>query len=149
MPEVTDLVQITGLRDLQAQLKAFDGESQKRLRVVLNEAAPLVVDAAQPLTPHKSGRARASIKAMSGQRDAKVQAGSARAPYFGFLDYGNVVGGGQGAVGREDSNPRVFEPGGRIIYPAFRKVQPEVVERLNEGLTLLIAEMGWVATDGG
>lgn len=132
---VRDPVRIDGLRDLQAALKRMDGQSQKRLRVVLNAAADLVTEAAAPRVPRRTGRAAASLKAASGQRQASVKAGGGRAPYFAWLDFG-------GAVGRRDSVRRPFLRDGRYLYPAYRDRKAAIREKISEGLDALIRDAG-------
>ena len=128
-------VTIKGLRELQAKLRAMDGQSQKKIRLVLNEAADVIVQSARPLIPHRSGKAAASLKAQSGQREAKVVAGGARVPYYGWLDFG-------GSVGRRNSVHRPFIKEGRYIYPTFSAKHAEVMKKIEEGIDALIRESG-------
>lgn len=126
-----DIIKVEGLVEFQRKLKAMDGQSQRELRVLFNEVAEYVAVGARVRTPvGKTGRARASIRALSQQQRAVVAGGSAKAPYFGFLDYGNVVHGGRGAVGPGDSQRRTFMPRGRILYQAFDARRAVVQEML-------------------
>lgn len=128
-------IKIEGLRELQAALKDMDGESQKQLRLVLNDAAELVVSGARRRVPSRSGRARGSIKASSGQREAKVKGGSARAPYYPWLDFG-------GSVGRNNSIKRPFLKDGRFIYATYNDRRAAIFKSLEKGLTKLVKESG-------
>lgn len=141
-----DQIRIEGLRELQAALKAYDGESQKQLRVVFNASADLVVAAARPLVPNVSGRSRASVKSRSGQRSATVQAGGSKAKGFGWLDYGGTIRGSGHAPGHDIKRP--FKKDGRIIYVAFKKTQPDVEKVLQDGLDALIKATGLDMTHG-
>ena len=132
---VRDPVRIEGLRELQKALKTMDGQSQKRLRIVLNGAADLVVQAANPRIPRRTGRAAASMRPSSGQREASVKAGGGRVPYFGFLDFG-------GNVGRGDSVKRPFIRDGRYLYPAYRDRKAAIREKISKGLDDLIRDAG-------
>lgn len=135
MATANDPVRIDGLRELQAALKRMDGQSQKRLRIVLNDAAELVVSGARPRVPRRTGRAAASLKPSSGQREASVKAGGGRVPYYGFLDFG-------GAVGRHDSVRRPFLPEGRYLYPTYRDRKGSIRAKISAGLEALIRDAG-------
>src|ERR1700750_2589732 len=91
-PVPTDPIKITGLRELQKALKDIDGESQKALRGVLNDAAALVVSRAKANAPARTGALQQSIRVSSSQREARVSGGSAKVPYFGAVEYGGHVG---------------------------------------------------------
>jgi hypothetical protein len=135
---MSDLVQplrVTGLREVQKALKDLDGESQKELRLALNEAAQVVVNVAQRRVPVRSGAARSSIRATSGQRESRVSAGGKKAPYFPWLDYG-------GKVGRGRSVTRPFLKGGRYIYPAYAAQHDNVTRLIEKRLTDLLAKKG-------
>lgn len=128
-----DAIEIKGIRELQAALKALDGESQKRLRIVFNEAAELVVAVAAPKVPTVSGAARKSVRARSGQRNAIVMGGSARVPYYGWLDFGGKAGNGV---------RRYFQKSGRYIYPAYTAKRPIILAQLTDALVALAHDAG-------
>lgn len=132
---VVEPIKINGLRDLQAALRQMDGESQKQLRVVLNRAAELVIDKARPRVPVDSGAAKSSLKARSGQREAKVVGGGRKAPYYPWLDFG-------GKVGRNKSIERKFISSGRFIYPAYKSQQDEILKALEKGIVELAQGAG-------
>lgn len=137
----TDAVRITGLRELQASLKAIDGDAQKELRLVLNKAVDGLVDRARPLIPSLTGKARGSLKAQSSQREARVVAGGARVPYVPWLEFG-------GRVGRKKSIARPFLPNGRYLFPTFKKVYPDVVSAVADGVFGLIEKHGLDVKEG-
>lgn len=126
---------ITGLKEFQAGLKEFEDGLQKELRVVFNAAAETVAVAARRKVPTSTGRAAASVKAQSGQREAKIIGGSAKVPYFGFLDYGGKVG-----IGRSVSRP--FRPAGRYVYPAFAAHRDQFGRDVAAGLVDLARRAG-------
>lgn len=130
-----EVVKIEGLREFQASLRKIDGQAQKQLRLVLNDAAEVIVTGAQGLVPSRTGRARASIKAQSSQREAKVKAGSAKAPYYPWLDFG-------GSVGRANSVKRPFIKDGRYLYPTYERRRSWFAERLSKGLVTLVESSG-------
>ena len=130
-----DPIHIKGLRELQAALKQLDGESQKKLRVVLNEAAETVAGGARRRFPTKTGKAKASVKVASGQREAKVKEGGAKAPYAAWLDYG-------GKTGRKRSVSRPFVNGGRYLYPTYHANKVSIQAALEKSIVALVESVG-------
>lgn len=129
--------------ELQAHLKAAQDGSQKELRLLLNEVAGVVAVEARTKAPvGKTGRLRQSIRALSQQRYAIVAGGSAKVPYFGFIDYGNVTRGGRGKVGPGDSQVRTFIPRGRILYAAFDARRVQVQDMLDSKFTTFLRSKG-------
>lgn len=126
-------IKIEGIRDFQRALKNMDGESQKKLRLVWNEAADTVARGASRRVPVVTGAARKSLKAGSSQREARVKGGGRRAPYYGWLDFGGTAGRGQ---------RRRFIQGGRYVYPAFAANRDAIFEHLSEALSDLAQEAG-------
>lgn len=127
-----DPIRITGLVELQRALKAADGESQKQLRVVLNEAAEVVAAEARKHVPVRTGAARKSYRAQSGQRDAKVIAGTTKVNYVRVLEFG-------GRAPRE----------GRYLLPAWNKKRAAVTTMLEESLVALARNAGFDVKAGG
>lgn len=132
---MAEVVSIEGLRELQAALKRIDGQSQKKLRVVLNDAVQIIAEEAKGKVPTRSGRAAGSIKAQSSQREAQIKAGGGRAPYYPWLDFG-------GAVGRNNSVRRPFIKDGRYLYPTYKDKKTEFIQKMEEGLIELIESSG-------
>lgn len=135
-------IRVEGLKDLQRSLKDLDGESQKQLRLVLNDAAEVVASGARRLVPSVSGRARKSIRASSSQRAAVVKAGGAKAKYYGFLDFGGTVGKGHvsGKGGGAIKRTQIKE--GRYLYPTFSRRRTWIYDRLAKGLEEAIQNSG-------
>lgn len=132
---MADVIRIEGLRELQAALRKMDGESQKKIRLVLNDAAEIVLDSARSRVPTRTGRARATLRASSGQREASVKGGTGRAPYYPWLDFG-------GRVGRNRSVSRPFLKEGRYIYASLRDRRATIQQAIQDGLDGLIREAG-------
>ena len=129
-------IKITGLREFQASLRAIDSGLPKELRLVLNEASTMVIDYARPRIPSVSGRGRASLKARSSQRAARVAIGGSRAPYVPWLDFG-----GQGRVrGRPPARP--FIKRGRYVYAGLEANRDKITEVMEAGLARLARSAG-------
>jgi hypothetical protein len=133
-------VQITGLREFQRALKAMDTDLPRQLRLVLNQASKLVIDYAEPRFPHKTGRAAASLKAKSSQREARVSLGGRRAPWAPWVDFG-----GQGKV-RGRPPHREFIRGGRYVYKGLEVRRAEITEVMAAGMTELARTAGLEVT---
>lgn len=131
-----DKIKIEGIREFQRALRTMDANLPKQIRLIMNEATELVVDYAQARFPVATGRARASLKASSSQREARVALGGARAPYAPWLDFG-----GQGRIaGRPPARPFIRE--GRYVYKGLEVHRDEITQRMTEGLYQLGREAG-------
>jgi HK97 gp10 family phage protein len=129
MPAPDISIRVDGLDTLRKQLRAADKALAKELGQAGKEAADIVARAAKPKVPVLTGRARDSVRATVLKGGGAVKGGGTKAPYFGFLDYGNKPRSGAG-VGRGDSQTgRPYQPGGRIVYPALAEKRSEVIDQ--------------------
>lgn len=128
-------VRVEGLKELKKAMAALGAAGPKALRVALNAAVEDIAATARRTIPTRTGRARASIKAASTSTGARVAAGSKKAPYYPWLDYGGRVGRGRSVV-------RPWRPEGRYLYPAYRSGRDELVKGLER-------EIGKVARSNG
>jgi hypothetical protein len=133
---VIEPIRIEGLAQFARSLKKLDSEAPKGLRLAHNAAANLVVDGARAKMPSLTGRARAAVKARSTRTATRVSAGSNRAPYVPWLDYGGE--------GRRRGRPpkREFRKGGRYVYPTYYERRDDVQAQLERGLSQVIAAAG-------
>lgn len=114
---------VTGLRELRAALNRLDKALAGELRDGLKNAAGVVARDAARVVPKRSGRAAGSLRAVSRGNTVLVQGGGARAPYYGWLEFG-------GAVGRKSSVKRPRVPNGRYIRPAIARNETEIVNKV-------------------
>lgn len=128
-------LQITGLREFQRALRQMDAGLPKQIRLVFNDATKVVIRDATSRMPSRSGRAIASVKARSSQREARVAIGGARAPYVPWLDYGGKTGPNRSVV-------RPFIREGRYLYPALTRKRDELQKILEDGLVELATGAG-------
>lgn len=133
--QVVEPIKIQGLRELQAALKQMDGETQKQLRVVLNSVSETVAGGARRRMPSRTGKAKASVRVLSTQREARVAEGSKRVPYVAWLDYG-------GKTGRNRSVSRPFVQGGRYLYPAYKANRTSIMAALEKSIVALAVSAG-------
>jgi hypothetical protein len=133
---MADKIQITGLREFQRALRTMDAGIPKQLRIVLNDAGQIIVDYDRRMMPRRTGRAIASVKARSSQREARIAVGGTRAPYVPWLDFG-----GQGRrKGRPTARPFITE--GRYTYKGLRVHHDDITEIMSAGLTELAKSAG-------
>jgi hypothetical protein len=126
---------VAGLADMRRGLKGMDKDLPKAMRLVLNGVAEVVVDAAKPKIPSKTGAARGSLKAASSQTESRISAGGRRAPYYPWLDFG-------GSVGRKKGTHRKFLKSGRYIYPTVADKQKEIQAAMSKGIVKLAKDNG-------
>lgn len=138
---MAEAIKIDGLKDFSKALKQMDSDLPKALRLALNEAANIVVDAAKPDIPTLTGKARKSVKPKSTRTAVRVTGGGNRAPYYPWLDFG-------GRVGRNRSVSRRFHPDGRYIYFHYFKKRDsgEFQEVLQKALINVAEQAGLEVT---
>lgn len=139
-----EVIQISGLKEFRRALKEMDGESNKRLRLIGNDAAKLIVqDAAPkvPLGPGRKGHARYSIKVRSTQTAVRVAEGGNRYPYMPWLDFGGTI-----RHYKRKGIRRPFRYEGRYVWSSWHDRQEDVVKRLQDGLAELATDVGLVVT---
>lgn len=128
-------IAVTGMKELRKALKDMDGESQKEIRVALNRVADTVAQGAARRVPVRSGKARATLRAMSSQTETRISAGGRKAPYYGWLDFG-------GRIGRNKSQLRPFFEGGRYIYPTIAANRDSLAKAVDKQLKDLARSKG-------
>lgn len=137
---MSDPIKIDGLKEFQRALRDMDRDLPKQLRVILNDAVGLVIDWARPRVPSRTGRARASIKARSSQREARAAIGGRKAPYMPWLDFG-----GEGKrPGRPSARP--FIKRGRYLYAGLDAKRDDVTDVMSRGMTVLAESAGLEST---
>jgi hypothetical protein len=132
---VDQRIAVTGLAELNRNLRRVDAEAPKQLRIALNGAADLLVEKTRPEIPSRTGRARASLKARSTRTSARVAMGGTRARYLPWLDFG-------GRTGRNRSVVRDYRKQGRYLYPTLTKVRPQIEQALQDGIVAVAVGAG-------
>lgn len=134
-----EAIKIDGLNQFARNLRKLDNDLPKALRIGFNEAAGIVVTAAKPLFPRRTGKAASTVRVASTRTAVRVVEGGNRASYVPWLDFG-------GKVGRKKSVHRPFIGDGRFLYPSFYKHGEEVHEAIVKAL-LDVAEQSGVVVD--
>ena len=129
-------IHVDGLRELNKEIKALDPEAAKQMRLVLNDAAQIIVNVARPKVPAVTGNARASIVVRSTQKESRVRVGGPKAPYYPWLDFG-------GAVGRNNSVKRTFLKHGRYLFPSYSAQRDNILKLLQKRISLVAVGAGF------
>lgn len=140
-----DPIKIIGLREFQTALKEMGDDLPRRIRVALNSVAETVLGGARRRVPSRTGRARASLKVSSSQREARIKGGAARVPYYGWLDFGGRVGRGRTGP-NTGSVRRPFIQSGRYMYPAYSANRDSIHKALEQVLVDLAEDAGLEVT---
>ncbi len=135
----TPMIKVDGLAEFQKSLRGIDRDLPKQLRVILNQAVTVVIDWAVPRIPRRTGRAASSVKAKSGQREARASMGGTKAPWMPWLDFG-------GRVGKDKSVERPFRREGRYLYPGLKSTHEDVTKIMEKGMAELAAGAGLEVT---
>lgn len=132
---MSEAIKVEGLKPFVRALKDIGRELPTAMRHANNAVAGIVVDAAGPKIPVKSGRARRTLKAKSTRTAVRVSAGSKRAAYYGWLDFGGRTG-----INRSVKRPFIEE--GRYIYPSYSANRDEVMEAMVTAYTVVARDAG-------
>lgn len=133
--------EVENLRELQSQIRALgDTELRRQLREANKSVSQMVVDAALPNVPVRSGKLRASVKAAATQTAAYGKAGSpSRVPYAAAIHWGegsgNVNFSSGGSVGRPGRNvrghPFLWDAADRTLNRAVREYEDQIQDLLD------------------
>ena len=133
---MNEVIQVTGLRDLQRALKDFAEGTTRELATAMKTIATRVADDVRGRVPVKSGTAARTVKASGTARGAAIKAGGDRAPYYQWLDFG-------GKVGRDRSVSRNFIRSGRYIYPSIARHHEETTRLVDDVVRTLAIKAGF------
>lgn len=132
-------VKVEGLKELRRSLGQIDKTLQKNLRGRLKGIGDKVAANARGRMPKRTGRAAGSVKAGVSGNNAYVQTGKASVPYAAWLDWGGVLK-PTGARRNTISRPRI--KGGRYLYPAIERMQPQTQREALEAFNETARELG-------
>lgn len=131
-----DRITVSGIREFRAALRDVNAELPRRVRLVLNEGADVIVTDARHRVERRTGRAAASYRAQSTQTSARIAIGGRKAPHAPWLDFG-------GRVGPGGSVRRPFIHAGRYVFPALARHKSEILQRLADAVGELAREAGF------
>jgi len=129
-------IQVSGIRELRAALKAAEGHLPSELRKGLNEVANLIVVDARPRIPvgtggrdRHPGRLAGTLRARSTQTAAQVVLGTARTPYAQAVYWGTGPRAGQ----RGPHNIKAHQ----VMHESFERQKVPIVVALRSVLDRL------------
>lgn len=114
----SDAVRIDGLAELNAALRAMGPAVRRGFNKEMRPVAQIVSNAVRAQVPVRSGAARASVRPSVSGGWLAIRAGGAKAPYYGWLDYGGTL---RPVGGRRNTQRRPVFRDGRWIYPTIRR----------------------------
>lgn len=86
-------VNISGYRELRAELRHADKVLGDAFRLRMKDAGEVIARKVRSQVPAKSGRARSTVRVTAGGNTVHLRAGGGRAPYYGWLEFGGSIGG--------------------------------------------------------
>ena len=128
-------VQVDGLKELRRSFARVDKSLSRELGQAGKKAAEVVAVSARAKVPVKTGRARASVRAIASHGGGAVRAGGARAPHYPWLDFG-------GRVGRRNSVYRPVRKAGRYIYPSIAEHSADIYDIYERELDAVLRKAG-------
>ena len=130
-------IRVEGLAELRRALKnAEQVDDMADLRDGLKRAAGVVARDAQGRVPSRTGRARGSVRAVSGGNKAYVAGGKKAVPYYGWLDFGSrSPRSGQSRSTGPWANSGKGPKRGRFIYPAITAKEREIVHLVQQAVS--------------
>lgn len=135
-------LEVEGLTELRQGLRrAGDKDLQKALTKANKTAAQIVVDAALPNVPVRSGRLRSSVKALASQTAGRARAGSpARVPYAAAIHWGEGRGNINASSGSTFGRPERNIVGRPFLWQAADATVGEVTEAYAAEIEQLLDE---------
>ena len=80
-------VRVTGIKQLALKMRKA-GADLTQMNTIMHTLGEIVVHAAVPLTPYRTGRLAGTVRAGAGRTKAVIRAGGAATPYAGVIHYG-------------------------------------------------------------
>jgi hypothetical protein len=121
-------IRVEGADELRRALRYIgDAGLKNELKAAHKSVGQLVAESAIPNVPVRTGRLRASVKALGSQRDARVKAGTARVDYAAAIHWGRKRGGV--IVGRP------------FLWNAAQRAQGRVVNQFERAIDRLLDQI--------
>ncbi len=136
-------IQVEGAAELRrAIIQANDKDLGKKLKQANLSAAEIVVRAALPNIPVRSGRLMRSVKAIASQTSGKARAGAAKVPYAAAVHWGegsgNVNHTTGATVGRPARNirgrPFLWDAADRTLHQVIEAYEGEIDDLLDQAV---------------
>lgn len=113
-------LEVHGLAELKRDLKRLGHEDvPKRFKAANKSAADVVAQAAAAKAPSRTGKLRASIRALGQAKQGLVKMGKASLPYAGWIEFGGNI--------KYGTIKRTFIKQGRYLFPTLQAKQEQVL----------------------
>ena len=134
-------VKVVGLSSLRKACAVMGEDMPLYLREELKKLAEIVAVKARVKVPVIEGTAKGSIRTVMAGGGVAVRGGSAKAPYYGWLDFGGHI---RGHIYPKHVISRPVIKTGRYIYPAADEAAVEIAPMVEHMLDGLFVKAGWV-----
>lgn len=121
-------------RELRRALRQIGDQGLKdTLKAANKTAAQRVVDVALPNVPVRTGRLKASVRALGSQAAGQAKAGTAKVDYAAAIHWGRIQGNVWG--GKMGVNPIKGRP---FLWDAAQVARPAVIDEYRESIDHLM-----------
>lgn len=136
-------VEVENLKQLQGQIRDLgDAELRKQLREANKDVAQMVVDAAAPRVPVRTGKLLRSVKAVASPSAAYGKAGSpARVPYAAAVHWGEGTGNVNATTGATFGRPNRNIRGRPFLWEAADATINRAVREYEDAIQDLITRV--------
>lgn len=136
-------VEVENLKEVQAAIRRLgDADLKRQLREANRSVSQMVVDAALPEVPVRTGKLKASVKATATQTAAYGKAGSpARVPYAAAIHWGEGSGNVNYTTGSTVGRPTRNIRGRPFLWDAADKVLRRAVKEYEDQLDKLLDKL--------
>jgi len=130
-------IKVENLKEVSRMVRDVgDTELKKQLRQANKNVSQIVVDAALPMVPVKTGKLRQSVKAQATQTAAYGKAGSpVRVPYAAAIHWGEGSGNVGGGSSRRNRNiqgrPFLWDAADQTINRAVAEYEQQVQDLID------------------
>lgn len=121
-------IEVENLKEIQRRIRDLgDAELRKQLRAANKDVATMVVRAAGPLVPRRSGRLAQSLKPSATDTAAYGKAGTpARVPYAAAIHWGTGPRSGQRGPHNIKGRPFLWDAADRTLREAVQKYEQQI-----------------------
>jgi hypothetical protein len=131
---VQPAVQVEGLKELRAGFRSTGDRALPKALAKANKlAAQVVVEEALPNVPFRSGRLRATVKALGSQTAGKAKAGAAKVPYAAAVHWGTGPRPGLRGPHNIARNPFLVDAADRVNTQIVDQYEKEI-DRILDGI---------------
>ena len=131
------------LKDVRAYLRRVEPSLlpvlRKELKAVVDRTVVPTARSSMPTGPPVKGHAKNSVRATAAGNRIDVRAGGARAPHFGWLEFGGTL---RPSGKRRNTQTRPVVRRGRYLYPALDRNIDRLAQEAGRGISTVLKQQG-------